>query len=125
VSQTIHLVVRRPWESGNFPCHEERVPVRGFTDRAAAEAHCRELEMDFRRRNDVFPLFYHTWSMEEWERFHAAAVRFGMPARGGSTMPEAWWNRNKDRLTAEQRRALWEAMPDCFAYEVIQRKLRD
>jgi hypothetical protein len=125
VSHTIYLVVRRPWESDEFPCHEERVPVRGFADRAAAEAHCRELEMDFRRRHDVFPLFYQTWSTEEWDRFQAAAVRLGVPAEDGSTSAEDWWDQNKDSLTAEQRLALWDAGPDCFAYEVMKSKLHD
>jgi hypothetical protein len=120
----IYLVVRRPWESEEFPCHEERVPVRAFADSKAAEAHRAELEADFRRRNDVYPLFYQVWTDEEWRAYLATAAQIGPPPER-MEYDDEWWDANKDSLTPEQRLSLWEGLPDCFAYEVIESELRD
>jgi hypothetical protein len=120
----IFLVVRRTWSEDGYPDGEERVPVRGFVDRTSAENHCRELESEFRTRHDVCPLYYNTWLTEQWEAFYEAATSLGMPALGGLYAWQ-WWARFKNRLSKEQRALLWEAVPGCEAFEVIETTLKE
>jgi hypothetical protein len=114
-SQTVFLVVRRTWNRHDGMGQHERVPVRGFADRAAAEACQRELEADFHRREELHQLIA-DW-FEDEEALSEAAERLGIAAGE----PRSWY----ERLTVEQRQALWPEVPGCFAYEVIETKLSD
>jgi hypothetical protein len=125
--QTVHLVVRRTWERDGIVCEPERVPVRGFADGAAAEAHRQELEDDFRHRHDAWELFSERiGDAADYGAFFAAG-RVGIGKKKSET-DFAWWRRVGQTISVEQRLALWEAVPaesECFAFEVIESELRD
>jgi hypothetical protein len=123
------LVVRRAWSHYTSEPNlnlEERAPVRGFATKKDAEAGRKELEAEFRREWDVWPLFagYWDWASEreQAERVHATALRLGLI--GADTDPRSgWWWTVKLPPAPEQRAALWAAAPDVRVFEVIEAQL--
>ncbi|MBN9117672.1 MAG: hypothetical protein J0I06_00625 [Planctomycetes bacterium] len=125
----LYLVVRRTWapdisyQGGRAPNGEERVPVRGFTSRKAADAHRGALEAEFRRDRDVWAWFGEQLSTEECEALKAVAVGLGLVPADADNY--GWWEPLAAPPAPEQRAALWDALPDCAAYEVVETKLLD
>jgi hypothetical protein len=120
----IYLVVRYTWDRYRDDLHrngDERVPVRGFTSKKDAEALCCELDAEFRRNNDVWTWFANSWSTEDCDLIKAAAV--GLKIIPPATDSWGWWKSLTSPLTPEQRAALWDAVPGCNAYEVIETRL--
>jgi hypothetical protein len=124
--RTVFLVVRRVWGAGNVyrgvgsACQEERVPVRGFASRAAAETLRAELDAEFRAARDPWTWFGEN-SCFDADAVRAVAVRLGLmdPAT------DKWDWSNVTVPTAEQRAELWAAVPDGRAYEVVEVALHD
>jgi hypothetical protein len=72
----------------------------------------------------VWEWFEPLWENDEDDRTVAAAVRVGLyPA--GMKKKGWWWRSLTAPPTPEQRAALWEAVPEHKAYEVIETKLLD
>ena len=129
MSRKFYLVVRLTWSAGHFyegsgsPNYDERIPVRGFVRKAAAETLCQELNAEFQREHDPWLWFGSMWGEAECEPVKSAAIHLGLISADVDRY--GWWRDLKAPLTPEQRSALWAAVPGAKVYEVIETKLID
>jgi hypothetical protein len=128
VPERIFVVVRGTWNPGvdYWDTDEERIPVAGFVERADAEVRADELEADLHRQRDAWTLLPEIEVQGEeaaLERLTEAAVRSGLLPEGAH--PWGWWRQGIPTPTETQRLALWEALSDRYAFEVVSTRLSD
>jgi hypothetical protein len=142
----LFLVVRvgwREWYTGGYEwfrgnegaCRSSGRPVAAYADRARAEAHCAELEAEARTHLSPFNFLEPHWmedfstlSREEFEQQILAVV----PGTSLPSKPERrerdwakWWDDLVDRLSDEQREAVWGLFDQLHFYAVVETALEE
>jgi hypothetical protein len=149
--KTLYVVQRAGIQTGKYadfpafyPSGEEEggslVPERAFATRAAAEAHCRELELQ--ARHTLPPVRFMPYILPLSARAAADALRaagleppsFGEDAgendfrgrMGHLAVFRRWWAEHGAEITPEQNAALWAAFfPEIKLYTVTKLTLED
>jgi hypothetical protein len=131
VIRTLFLVQRAAFDAYGRACEDQhgndtgsRVPLRGFADRAAAEAYCRELTAQARRTMNPFHLL-DAYAPDEL-RGRLAGLGLPLPSPEESWHEEwrEWWDLCQDEVTDEQRAEVWAVCSSRPLYEVVELELR-
>jgi hypothetical protein len=143
---TLYLIVRLGWRDryhGGYdwfrdpdgdPYTDGR-PVAAYGDRKAAEARCAALEAEARAGLNPFAFFEDYWlrdysslspgQFRERLRQLLPGVRLPGKNKYGGREWLPWWERVVDRLTDEQRQAVWGLLNHVRFYAVTSTRLKD
>ena len=143
-ARSLFLVVRRGWrdryEGGYdwFRNDEGRPdksgrPLAAYSDRAAAEARAAELEAEARATLNPFAFLETYWlqdysslalnHFEQKLRKLLPGIRLPRKDKHGERPWLGWWARVVDRLSDEQRAAVWGLLDRVQFYKVVPSKL--
>jgi hypothetical protein len=120
------LVVRRALNEEGSACDDQygsdtgsRVPLRLFADRTAATAYVAELLAKARQTLNPFPFLNGYLSDEVCEQLKRFQFPLSCPDNTWHGDWREWWDLIQDKITDDQRTAVWNLFADHPLFEVL------
>jgi hypothetical protein len=95
--------------------------VCAFSDRKSAEQRRRELEAAVPEQHDLCDLWSGWFDDDDTDAFFDTVAPLNLPTP--DTNVPKWWVECREKITPEQRRAMWKLFPDRRVYEVVESTL--
>jgi hypothetical protein len=125
MNQPVYILERYNWRraGGHWLSLPGSDRLRSFTDRAEAEARCREMEWELRRKINPFVCgpFLHYQTSFDAPRLFDWCLDAGLEPPGvtnDSRIWADWWARHRKRMTDRQRAIFWDALDHVRFYRI-------